>query len=145
MRNLLLLVVIGLASTLACGNKQWPRPELAEESFAFTKVNGQRQVQCLLVSAEITGNTESLKTVSLQIEKADGCPDCPFSPDRRIEYLPGDPRFLIKDGTLSLSYCDPDLEQMFRWRLTGAPLLRPEDIVAGPVMSTPDASSNSKE
>lgn len=147
MRNLLLsvAVMVSLASALACGNKQWPRPALEEESFTFANVSGRRQGKCLLVSADITGNAESLKAVSLQIEKADGCPTCPFSPDQRIEYRSGDPRFLHQDDKLSLSFCDPDLERMSRWRLTGTTILRPEDIVAGPVMPAPDASSNPKE
>lgn len=147
MRKLLLsaMVVVSLASALACGNKHWPRPELEEDSFTFANVSGRRQGKCLLVSADIMGNAESLKAVSLQIEKADGCPTCPFSPDRRIEYLPGDPRFLNQDGKLSLSYCGPDLERMSRWRLTGTTILRLDNIVAGPVMSAPDASSNPKE
>lgn len=146
MRNFLLAaLLVSLAASASCGNKQWPRPNLEEESFSFARVQGRRQGKCLLVNAELQGNTESVSALYLQIEAPGGCPDCPFSPEQRIEYLPGNPQFLLKDGILSLSYCGLDPDRQYRWRLTGATRLRPGDTVAGPVMPADAVSSNPKE
>ncbi len=146
MRNCPLVVLMAiLAFSLSCGNKKWPRPDLAEESFSFAQVQASRQGKCLLVNSELQGNTESVRALFLQIEDSDACLDCPFSPDQRIEYLPGDPQLLLKDNILSLSYCGLDPDRHYRWRLTGSTRLRPDDSIVGPVMSADAVSSNPKE
>lgn len=146
MRNLLSVALVAiLISSTSCGNKSWPRPNLEEESFSFAQVQGRRQGKCLLVNAELQGNTGSVRALSLQIESPEGCPDCPFTPEQRIEYLPGDPQLLLKNNVLSLSYCGLDPDQQYRWRLTGTTRLRPDDAVTGPIMPADAVSSNSKE
>lgn len=147
MRNFLLaaMMVILFVSSVSCGNKKWPRPNLEEETFSFAKVQGRRQGKCLLVNADVQGNIGAVRRLFLQIEAPDGCPDCPFSPDQRIEYLPGDPQLLLKNSILSLSYCGLDPDRQYRWRLTGATRLQPGDTVAGPVMPASAISSNPKE
>lgn len=146
MRNLPLALILLIVLAAGCGNKQWPRPELAEESFAFTQVEGQRQGRCLLVRATVEGNPDAVGHVVVQIEEWDECQECPFRPSTYIEYRRGDPRLSLDDeGRLAVSYCDLDPNRPFRWRLAGGTRLRPEFTVTGPVMSANVPSSNSKE
>jgi len=139
--SLLAFVTLALLSAGACGNKQWPRPDLREESFSFSQVQGQRQGKCLLVSAVVQGASDNIGTISLQFERPSGCAECPFAPKLRIEYRSGDPRLLLENDRLSLSYCGLEPDQDYRWRLTGTPSLRPYEVIAGPVMPATHTST----
>ncbi len=112
------LLFAGLVSVLGCGMKAWPEPQDDQDAFTFAKVSFEREKDCLLLKAIIQGNADNLDHFVLFLEQ-DGCPTCPFLPEKRVAFFLSDERIRMLGDTIQISYCGLAPQESLRFRMLG--------------------------
>lgn len=138
-RLLVLALLLSLLGGLGCGRKLWPKPTLSEDVFSLTGLTGTRRASCLTVEAKVTGAADNLDGVTLLLAETGpdrNCPDCPFTPENRVEIDRSSPLFSLNGQDLRLQFCGLS-PSPYRWRLVARnsfPALPP---VVTPVLVLP--------
>ena len=127
-----LCLLIGISG---CGLKKWPSPRSGSDSFAFANVSATSAQNCLFVQGVITGNLNNVESVTLEIESATDCPDCPFNPvyQERMSRLNSE-RLSFVNNTLTLTDCAQPFPKGLRIRLLGHSLITGEPVVLSDVI-----------
>jgi hypothetical protein len=102
----------------ACGKKEWPEPQAAEDTFRWERASAGLISSCLRIRANLAGNTDKLAALFVEVDEGD-CPRCPFRPTRRIEIPVSEALTDRPEGNIALALCDPRFGSRVRWRLVG--------------------------
>ena len=135
----LLAALLLLAFAAACGSKAPPSPQVSEDMFRLTNAHGAIVSGCIVVEAKIEGNAAMLDYFSLQIEDMTlDCPQCPFSPQHRVEFARKDQRVRYRDDKVQINYCDISGARSYRFRLLGHNRIRSMEPAQTPVLPRPE-------
>lgn len=131
--------VIALLALGGCAHKIWPEAQATEDRFSLAEVDGGRDGACLTVEARIKGAVSRLSHLSILLDEVtEGCPDCPFVPDRMEDYYPGGQDMRLTGDYARMEYCELDPGGSYKWRLVGHnrfPSIRP--VVSDVSTTTP--------
>ncbi len=112
------LMLTLIASTVSCGRKEWPSPQIEQEKLAWDSVQTQRKEDCLQITAALLGPPGNLREVVLELEAAGTlCLDCPFQATSRQRFSRSSSGLQIENQQLQLIYCELDREMHYRIRL----------------------------
>ncbi|MBU1612737.1 MAG: hypothetical protein KKC99_12920 [Proteobacteria bacterium] len=118
------------------GFKSWPEPTDTHDTFSWRSITGSFSGDCLLIEGRLQGAFQNLDVVYLQIEiLGDGsCGECPFKPDRTLEFRSGAAGFEHIGLWMKIQVCSVDTTVPHRIRLIGTSKLTgladvPSDII----------------
>jgi len=118
-----LCMALFLLIFLGCGKKQWPEPNVAEETFNIKFENCTRMQDCWRIEAEISGAVHNLAHISLQAQEIGedfACPACPFQASHYLDFSLNDPQIELKNDNLYLQVCELNKNRQYRFRLIGS-------------------------
>lgn len=119
-----------LASALAlsaCGKAGMPSPKNKQDSFSFSQPQLTLLGECLVARGNITGATDNLESITLEVAPIlsyDDCPGCPFVAQERGEFSSAAAHLDPLSGEFMFSFCPETQAPMYRWRLVGKNVFR---------------------
>ncbi|MFO7817526.1 MAG: hypothetical protein ACQES5_11785 [Thermodesulfobacteriota bacterium] len=116
-------ILLSLLSSLGCGKKQWPEPNVAEETFSIKYVDCTRTENCWRIKAQISGAVNNLSHISLQAQEIGedfDCPACPFRVSHSFDFSLNDPQIELENNNLHLQVCKLDSKKQYRFKLIGS-------------------------
>ena len=117
-RLCVLLMLMLLLGTAACGKKVWPEPDESGEKFEITIAESEMRNGCLDIKARISGNYRNLGRVILELEVSpEPCPTCPFLVTETAVFPPGSPGMTRDRDLLAITHCGLDQDKHYRFRI----------------------------
>ena len=116
-RSFFLAALLTVFAVTGCGKKMWPKPVIDEEMFTLRETGAQLAENCLQVKTKITGNTDNLDHLVLQLEY-DQCPSCPFLPQEEHIFFLSTPGLKKTKDQITITLC-PSTKTPERIRLVG--------------------------
>ncbi len=121
-KKALVLVFLLLILGVSCGKKKWPQPNASQELFSIKIARCTRKGKCVRIKSRISGATQNLKGVALQMEELEAtgsCPTCPFRVGRTFNLVRRDSELKIKGDILLVRICKLEKGHTYRFRLVG--------------------------
>ena len=146
--RILLVLILALACMLStgCGRKQWPEPKAEGQRFEIKDASGILQDGCLTIRGSISGESDNLARMVLELAETGedaSCPTCPFHAETRIESVVDESapeaNFRREGARFIFRHCGLKSDIIYRWRLVGYnsyPGIAPE--VSRPYLSDPE-------
>lgn len=131
-------LILILCILVGCGKKDWPKPLVKQDVFQWGDVQASLQGNCLYIQGSLTGASQNLDRVRLEIEAitpgGEQCTACPFQANEFYAYRSSDPDIKIAGRIVELVLCGKSQSKEYRVRLVGENAYRVLGEVPSPVV-----------